>query len=175
MVVDRFGSVLRLAVVAALCTACSGTPTGPSGLPRASATPVPGSLAGVTVVSFSVLEYAQPGGWNYAPLIRIAAGPAAVIVTRVRVTVPGVPSVPDVCSTFRIEHGTTSDLFGEFYGDWEFTLGGEDRSTGKTATAILEIRNDANETTTLSVDGPIVPGGPPGTYGQGTASWPFCS
>jgi hypothetical protein len=174
MVVHRFGSVLRLAAVAALCTACSGTPTGPS--PGASSTPTwPGDLVGTAVKSFSVVEFSEGGKWFYTPKLRITAGPASVAVTRVRVTIPGVDPAREVCGVFVIQPATTKDLFQGFYGEYEVVFDAEKRSPGGMATAVIEFRDDMSEASTLSVDGPIVPGDGEAGYSAGIGSWRSCS
>lgn len=133
--------------------------------------------------SFTVLEVeAGPGQWYYAPQLTVANGPASdairILGFSLELDVPG-PGEPIqwgralFANDLEVPPSSEVELFRELYGDWPYTVGLNDgeRAVGGTARAELTYRDPAGGYHTKILQGPIVPGEPPGSYTGGCGKW----
>lgn len=161
------GSLVRatcgLIAATSLALACSGT-EGPSPI---------GRKAVLTVQSFSMVEYQNPGDtgqYNYAPQLVLAAtgGSSAATVTAMLLSLPGFSALGSVCSSGTlVPAGQSAVMFGELYGDYEVSYTIDHPVAAGQATAIIIFRDDIGRVDTLLAAGPVVSGSPPTTYTGG--------
>jgi len=123
----------------------------------------------VLSVTFSVLEYVDGEQWTYAPQLLVTADAAGgdAIVDRAQILIPGLGSLGACWADGWIARGNTTQLFGEAYGDWQFTISSSTRATGMVATAIITYSNTDGEAESFTATGPIVAAGLPTTYSAG--------
>jgi len=143
---------------------------------------VPGPDSELQVLAFSVVEVEQPTGrWMYSPQLTVAAATAG---TSIQVLGFEMLEIPGLAPPFPLLHandvavaaGTGAELFKEIYGDYPVSFSGWEleRATGGNATARLTYRDGTGTIRQATLEAPIVPGGPPGSYTGGTcAHWVF--
>jgi len=141
--------------------------------------PDPARLAAtLTVLSFVVIEYTEgadpPSQWYYAPQIRVAetSGAGWVTVERVDLGIGGSGAPPPTVafSDMAVGPGQSRDLFGELYGDYEFSyyeIGLHTHFCDVAAT--ITYRDATGHTRTLTAHGPVVPGERPSTWTRVTS------
>jgi hypothetical protein len=159
-------------------------PTSPTAVvPKATLAfhPTPsGSLIGKAVdisVSFVEFQYSPGTRWFYAPQIHVDAGAdSSQTLTSFGFSIPGLGPSVRYCGSVPLPPGMEFDLFGELYGDYEFTIDETGhRATGSSGTATIGLRDPKGVETSVEVSGPIVPGHLPTTYTGGTGrGWEWC-
>jgi hypothetical protein len=129
----------------------------------------------VAVAAFEMIEVQYRSDakqrWFYAPQLRMRPTSKSDVqfITRMEFSLPGA-GLASVCNTSApLNANSATDLFHELYGDYEYELESEGRATG-VATAKITVSDSRGNLTTLSLTGPIVPGGFPMTYTGGYPS-----
>jgi hypothetical protein len=135
---------------------------------------VPDSQPLIVVRGFSVLEIGDSTGWMYAPQLLLAdtaAGNGLRIVGFEMLDIPGLGGpFPRLWAVgISMPPGQDTPLFPPSYGDWpvEYFGKGGPRATGDTARARLTYRDSLGRLYARTVEGPIVPGALPTTFGSG--------
>jgi hypothetical protein len=149
-------------------------------LARADGEPGSAPLATTLIVlSFVVVEYTDgadpPSQWYFAPLIRVAETSSAgrATIERVELAIAGAGGPPPTVafSGLSLGPGESRDLFGEMYGDYEFSyyeIGL--RTHFCDVTAVITYRDATGRRQTVTAHGPVVPGARPVTYTRVRAS-----
>ncbi len=142
--------------------------------------PVPGPDPGLQVLAFSVVETeGEQARWLYSPQLTDAAeaaGAGIKVLGFEMLEIPGLaPPFPALYANgLSVAAGAEAELFRDFYGDYAVSFSGWElqRATSGTATARLTYRDGTGTIRQLTLEAPIVPGGPPGSHTGGTcAQW----
>jgi hypothetical protein len=105
-----------------------------------------GSDAVAVVDYFQVREGRGPANlWFYWPILRIreTSGLGALDILRVEFDLPGV-EVADLCTGARLGAGSSLDLFGVTYGEYDLGFGFNKRIAGDTVSAVVYFRRSAS-------------------------------
>src|SRR5690606_37162267 len=142
--------------------------------------PLSGPDPELQVPAFAVLELeGEGGGWFYSPQLTVAAGAASAgikVLGFEMLEIPGLaPPFPALYANgLSVAEGAEAELFRDFYGDYAVSFSGWElqRATGGVATARLTYRDGTGTIRQVTLEAPIVPGGPPGSHTGGTcAQW----
>ena len=133
------------------------------------------SNAALSISSFSMIEYQDPGDasqWLYSPRLELAEaeGRSQATVFEMLFAIPGLPAFPAVCSQgTQVAPATTTEMFGIQYGDyeWEFSASGL-RASGLTdVSALIIYSDDVGHVDTLAAHVPVTQGSPPAVLNEG--------
>ena len=169
LTIDTRGSASAVGVGQATISA---TMEGFSASHTISVIPAPsGTSAALVVEAFSMIEFHYPyfpDYWFYAPQLRVhAATGRAVTMLSVGFTIPGLGLIPSWECRVALRPTVSSELNGEVYGDWTFTISDRARATADDVTATIVFIDERGVVATQTVHGRIVAGDLPDTYTGG--------
>jgi hypothetical protein len=123
------------------------------------------------VERFYMTEFQYPSApnrWYYAPQIQVAAAPGRIAyVGLLTLSIPGLGGATPPFTCTAVITSPARDLNGEVYGDWAMSIDYNGaQANGSDATATIAYVDDSSVTRTMTVKGPIIPGGLPTTHGQ---------
>jgi len=129
----------------------------------------------ILTATFSVVEYPDGVAWSYAPqlVVTLDGTGGDAVFDRAVIVIPGVGSFGACWQDGRLAQGSTTEMFGEVYGDWWYVLTSSTPATGPIATATINYTDVNGQHWSVVLHGRIVPGGPP-NYGAGGAHPWFC-